>query len=131
MVDRLARLYRSRPTLITFAVVFLAGAIAWGYDQRLGSQRVAERRRDVTTVCMFINDTRFEVRNVIGIFTAPSTSPNPAPPLPPELAELIRSSQEQSLQRAKAAQARLGDYDCDAFLRGEVPNRGPGDPPQR
>ncbi len=119
-----SRAVKRRPVLLAFLVLSLAFTAAWGYDQRRTDQRTEERRRDTTTVCEFLNDTRFEVRGVIALFTTGNPT-SPPLQLPPELAELVRASQAQTLERAKAAQARLTDYDCEAFLRGEVPRRGP------
>lgn len=122
MVGRLVRLVQRRSARVAFVVVFIAGCAAWGADQRLTAQRVKERQRSDQVVCMFINDTREELRDTIrgdgtGGFTLPPGL------LPPEVEQALARSQVAGRKRSEDAIRRLADYDCDAFVRGELPDR--------
>lgn len=127
MVGRLARAVQRKPARVAFAVVFLAGVMAWGADARLSAARVNDRRESDRVVCMFINDTRAELRDVVrnsgGGFSLPPGL------LPPEVYDALAASAQRGRERSADAIRRLADYDCDAFVRGDLPNRSTIAPP--
>ncbi len=116
---------RRRFAIAAFAVLFVSGCVAWGYDQRATELRLAERRRSDAVVCLFLNDTRAEMRGIIRDFTTGSSTALPPGLLPPELDAAIARSRADTAGRAASADARLADYDCDAFTRGALPSRTP------
>lgn len=119
MVGRTLRLVKRWPAVTAFVVVFLAGMVAWGFDRHQGSQRLRERRQDVSLVCAYVNDTRSELRGIV----AESSGLDTLPPqlIPEELRPLLEQLKEQGEQRQRETLERLADYDCEAFLSGEKP----------
>lgn len=126
--------YHRHAVGIFAVVVILAGTVAWGYqsqrqaDQaRIAAARVAERRRNDSVLCTFLNDTRADIRGVIQDGQNTATLQAIIAALPPDLLAALRGpltdSRKESQERAGKALQRLADYDCAAFIRGAVPPR--------
>jgi hypothetical protein len=113
-----------RQAAVAFLILFVAFVVAWAVNTRQSSERVAERRRSDAVVCLFLNDTRAEVRGVISDFTTGGLTFPPGL-LPPQIEEAIAKSREATAGKSVAALRRLADYDCGAFIRGELPSRTP------
>ncbi len=129
MVRSVQSLVRRRPVATAFLVLFLAFSLGFLYDQRLSDERVRQRRESDRVVCMFLNDTRAELRGILRDSSGANTGTAPSSVvLPPDLQRYVDEQRAASRARIKEQEQRLADYDCDAFIRGDIPNRDAGAP---